>query len=441
LVGDAAHVFPPAGGLGMNTGLQDVFSLAWRLKWNVGGGNHPHSQPQPQQESSSSSSSSPACLYTRERQPVARTNAALSVRNYQRVLNVMQACYLDPQHPTALIAGLEASAKLGVPLAWRRNTFRTLLRTALWPLGQLLVYKKDNSKSVFAKHVTHNLQKLLQSGQGLPLLFPNHEVGFGYHDDNIDEDEDEDGGGRKEENGATTADGDKDDDWSHDTWALPPKLKRGALFPHMVVQVVNHSDNNNNYYYSASSNNSSSSSSSSKKVFPRLCRLEGEQYSRNQITTRDLPAQLATPSRPCVFCILHIRQKATSSSSSWSIVKDAKHIASTLQDKLGLAIPCTPATLMILSEDENSSCGPPPPPTSTISIKNEPEGHLIMSMDKAEWQALRLLKDTNAEEENDDDIVVVIRPDGHVASMSTTGDIHKRVEETLSCLGTPSINR
>ena len=33
LVGDAAHVFPPAGGFGMNTGLQDVHNLAWRLSW------------------------------------------------------------------------------------------------------------------------------------------------------------------------------------------------------------------------------------------------------------------------------------------------------------------------------------------------------------------------------------------------------------------------
>jgi 2-polyprenyl-6-methoxyphenol hydroxylase-like FAD-dependent oxidoreductase len=31
LVGDAAHVFPPAGGFGRNTGLQDVYSLAWKL--------------------------------------------------------------------------------------------------------------------------------------------------------------------------------------------------------------------------------------------------------------------------------------------------------------------------------------------------------------------------------------------------------------------------
>ena len=31
VAGDAAHVFPPAGGFGMNTGLQDVHGLAWRI--------------------------------------------------------------------------------------------------------------------------------------------------------------------------------------------------------------------------------------------------------------------------------------------------------------------------------------------------------------------------------------------------------------------------
>ena len=31
LAGDAAHVHSPAGGQGMNTGMQDAFSLAWKL--------------------------------------------------------------------------------------------------------------------------------------------------------------------------------------------------------------------------------------------------------------------------------------------------------------------------------------------------------------------------------------------------------------------------
>src|SRR5213078_370453 len=31
LVGDAAHVMPPTGAFGMNTGIQDVHNLAWKL--------------------------------------------------------------------------------------------------------------------------------------------------------------------------------------------------------------------------------------------------------------------------------------------------------------------------------------------------------------------------------------------------------------------------
>ena len=31
LVGDAAHQFPPAGGFGLNTGIQDAHNLAWKL--------------------------------------------------------------------------------------------------------------------------------------------------------------------------------------------------------------------------------------------------------------------------------------------------------------------------------------------------------------------------------------------------------------------------
>jgi 2-polyprenyl-6-methoxyphenol hydroxylase-like FAD-dependent oxidoreductase len=30
-VGDAAHIHSPAGGQGMNTGMQDAFNLAWKL--------------------------------------------------------------------------------------------------------------------------------------------------------------------------------------------------------------------------------------------------------------------------------------------------------------------------------------------------------------------------------------------------------------------------
>jgi len=37
LVGDAAHIHSPAGGQGMNTGMQDAFNLAWKLAMAVNG--------------------------------------------------------------------------------------------------------------------------------------------------------------------------------------------------------------------------------------------------------------------------------------------------------------------------------------------------------------------------------------------------------------------
>jgi hypothetical protein len=37
LVGDAAHVMPPNGGFGGNTGIHDAYDLAWKLAWAVRG--------------------------------------------------------------------------------------------------------------------------------------------------------------------------------------------------------------------------------------------------------------------------------------------------------------------------------------------------------------------------------------------------------------------
>src|SRR2546421_4893027 len=36
LAGDAAHSMPPTGGFGMNTGVQDVHNLAWKLAYEIG---------------------------------------------------------------------------------------------------------------------------------------------------------------------------------------------------------------------------------------------------------------------------------------------------------------------------------------------------------------------------------------------------------------------
>jgi len=75
LVGDSAHRFPPTGGLGLNTGVQDAHNLAWKLAAVEAGW------------------ASPALLdtYELERQPVARYNADQSLQNALRLVEVPQA--------------------------------------------------------------------------------------------------------------------------------------------------------------------------------------------------------------------------------------------------------------------------------------------------------------------------------------------------------------
>lgn len=80
LVGDAAHRFPPTGGLGMNTGIADACNLAWKLARVIRG------------------VSSPDLLlsYEQERRPVALRNAEHSTHNFRKMDDVVRTLGLNP---------------------------------------------------------------------------------------------------------------------------------------------------------------------------------------------------------------------------------------------------------------------------------------------------------------------------------------------------------
>lgn len=97
LAGDAAHRFPPTGGLGLNTGVQDAHNLAWKLAAVLAG------------------SAAPALLdsYERERRPVALYNAEQSLQNAMRLFEVPRALGFseDPAEARAAFRATLADAQ------------------------------------------------------------------------------------------------------------------------------------------------------------------------------------------------------------------------------------------------------------------------------------------------------------------------------------------
>ena len=84
LAGDACHRFPPTGGLGMNTGIQDVHNLVWKLDAVIEG--------------------APDALldsYAVERRPVAQRNTAQSVGNLMKMAMIDQALGVPTLEPIA----------------------------------------------------------------------------------------------------------------------------------------------------------------------------------------------------------------------------------------------------------------------------------------------------------------------------------------------------
>jgi len=95
LVGDSAHRFPPSGGLGLNTGVQDAHNLAWKLAWVESG----------------RAGEGLLDTYEMERRPVAQTNAEQSFVNAMKMLEAFVALGLmdDVATSQARLAELLAS--------------------------------------------------------------------------------------------------------------------------------------------------------------------------------------------------------------------------------------------------------------------------------------------------------------------------------------------
>ncbi|KAL6782028.1 hypothetical protein ACKKBF_B10380 [Auxenochlorella protothecoides x Auxenochlorella symbiontica] len=152
LAGDAAHVFPPSGAFGMNTGIQDAHNLAWKLAAVLGKEARPsllHS-------------------YSAERRPVALANMQLSVQNFYEALRIPKLMGLDYHTALRLNDTLTSPAVAWLPPGLRRSALEAGLA-----LGQAAAPALGTLRS-------RNIRAALEGGETLRLQYPKEDLGFVY---------------------------------------------------------------------------------------------------------------------------------------------------------------------------------------------------------------------------------------------------------------------
>ncbi|KAG6554781.1 hypothetical protein Mapa_003801 [Marchantia paleacea] len=159
LAGDSAHRFPPAGGFGMNTGIQDVHNLAWKLAAVIHGWV----------------SNQLLLTYNMERRRIANANKDLSVANFHAAMAIPTALGLNPSAASMTQKLVNAGA------SWLPERLQGAILDGVFAVGRLQVSDVFlNRYNPIAASRISRVQRILQQGSSLQLQFPAEDLGFRY---------------------------------------------------------------------------------------------------------------------------------------------------------------------------------------------------------------------------------------------------------------------
>lgn len=230
LCGDAAHAFPPAGGFGMNTGVQDAHNLAWRLA--VATRFHREEKNGDCGDVQRSRTESRLLdAYASERRPVAVGNARASVDNFHRVLEIPKALGLHPGLADAMRRASAAVASLGSAGAFVAGAALDAgLSLGRAQCGELL--EGDNALGRYRRGAVAALCAV--AGKTLRLQHPEQDLGFAYGAGRVGKMEGENGARKN----LARYSGDAGIVGAAAALLAPGTLAVGARVPHAELAVV-----------------------------------------------------------------------------------------------------------------------------------------------------------------------------------------------------------
>ncbi|XP_022887617.1 uncharacterized protein LOC111403366 isoform X1 [Olea europaea var. sylvestris] len=162
LAGDAAHRFPPAGGFGMNTGIQDAHNLAWKLASVINGIARP----------------SLLSTYEMERKQIASYNTALSLQNFKAAMAVPATLGLDPAIANAVHKTINNTVGSILP-----SELQSAFLDGIFSLGRAQLSESLlNEKNPLGSRRLAKLRQIFEEGKSLQLQFPAEDLGFRYRE-------------------------------------------------------------------------------------------------------------------------------------------------------------------------------------------------------------------------------------------------------------------